>query len=201
MVTLLDGSRTVRYGATVSRNISSNLEVHAEVAQVTDVEKIIIDSDGGVTLDEHDATSVLAGIRYLAQTNTTWIVEYYRNGRGYTEKEIEEFFGFVEAAEDAQLMNVGPGLSEYMLPNPGRDYLYVKASQNEPFGWLYLTPALITILNAGDGSYNLIPEVSYTGVENLELRARLSVLAGADGTEYGEKLNDWKIELRVRYFF
>jgi hypothetical protein len=26
-------------------------------------------------------------------------------------------------------------------------------------------------------------------------------LSGDDGTEYGEKLNDWRAEIRVRYYF
>jgi hypothetical protein len=64
-----------------------------------------------------------------------------------------------------------------------------------------VTPALFSILNLDDGSFNLIPEVSYTGVENLELRSRFSVLCGGDDTEYGDKVNDWKIEFRTRYFF
>ena len=82
-----------------------------------------------------------------------------------------------------------------------KNYLYLKAIQKEPFGWLYVTPALFTIYNLDDRSFNLIPEITYTGMENLELRFRFNYLAGDPGTEYGEKLNDWKTEIRIRYFF
>jgi hypothetical protein len=41
----------------------------------------------------------------------------------------------------------------------------------------------------------------YTGLTNLELRLKGTVLSGARLTEFGEKQNDYQIELRVRYFF
>ena len=201
LMALSAGSRTPRYGLTVSRNITANFEVHGEAALVTDFQKRAVGADGIVTPDKHDALSFLAGVRYLAPTNTTWIFEYYNNGQGYTEKEVEDLFHFIGVADDSQLIAARPDLSGYQLPNFMRNYLYLKASQKEPFGWLYVTPALFTILNLDDGSFNLIPEVSYTGVENLELRSRLSFLSGGNDTEYGDKVNDWKIEFRARYFF
>jgi len=202
LMALSAGSRTPRYGLTVSRNITANFEVHGEAALATDFQKRVVGADGIVTSDIHnDALSFLAGIRYLAPSNTTLICEFYYNGEGYTEKEAEDFFHFIDVADDSQLITARPDLADYQLPNFMRNYFYLKASQKEPFGWLYVTPALFTILNLHDGSFNLIPEVGYTGVENLELRSRLSLLSGVDDTEYGEKVNDWKIEFRARYFF
>ena len=201
LMALSSGSRTVRYGLTVSRNITTNFEVHGEAALITDFQKSVVGADGIVTPDKYDAFGFLAGVRYLAPTNTTLIFEYYHNGNGYTKKEAEDLFRFIGDADDSRLIAARPDLSSYQLPNFMRNYLYLKASQKEPFGWLYVTPVLFSILNLDDGSFNLIPEVSYTGVENLELRSRFSVLFGDDDTEYGDKVNDWKIEFRVRYFF
>ncbi len=201
LMALSAGSRTPRYGLTVSRNITANFEVHGEAALITDFQKRVVGADGIVTPDKHDALSFLAGVRYLAPTNTTWICEYYHNGEGYTKKEAEDLFHFIGVADDSLLITARPDLAGYQLPSFMRNYLYLKASQKEPFGWLYVVPALFTILNLDDGSFNLIPEVSYTGVENLELRSRLSFLFGGTDTEYGEKVNDWKIEFRGRYFF
>jgi ABC-type taurine transport system ATPase subunit len=48
---------------------------------------------------------------------------------------------------------------------------------------------------------NLIPEIAYTGIKILELQSRLNFLIGGDGTEYGDKVNDWKVDFRARYFF
>lgn len=47
----------------------------------------------------------------------------------------------------------------------------------------------------------LIPELLYSPRTNLELRLRGAVFVGGQETEYGEKQNDYRLELRVRYYF
>jgi peptidoglycan/xylan/chitin deacetylase (PgdA/CDA1 family) len=78
----------------------------------------------------------------------------------------------------------------YGAAQPMNDYLYIRASQKEPFDALYWNAGATTIINLHDGSYTLIPEAIYTGITNLELRARLGLLIGGTNTDYG-----------VRYFF
>jgi hypothetical protein len=41
----------------------------------------------------------------------------------------------------------------------------------------------------------------YTPVTNLELRLKAGLLVGTADSEYGEKQNDYRLELRVRYYF
>ncbi len=41
----------------------------------------------------------------------------------------------------------------------------------------------------------------YTGITNLELRLKTFFLVGQGSTEFGEKPNDYRIELRARYYF
>ena len=89
----------------------------------------------------------------------------------------------------------------YGKPNPMRDYLYFRASQKEPFDILYFTPALTSIINLQDGSLIVIPELTYSPITNLDLRFRTSVLIGGKGAEYGEKQNDYRVDLRIRYYF
>jgi len=79
--------------------------------------------------------------------------------------------------------------------------LYLRVTQKEPFDILYFTPAITTIMNLNDKSLSISPELLYAGVKNLELRLKGSVLLGQNGSEYGEKPNDYRIELRVRYHF
>jgi hypothetical protein len=88
----------------------------------------------------------------------------------------------------------------YGRPNPMRDYLYFRASQKEPFDILYFTPALTSIINLQDASLVVIPELTYSPITNLELRFRTPVLIGGKGTEYGEKQNNYRIDLRMRYY-
>lgn len=198
---LSDGSRTARYGIDISRNITSNFEIHGEWALVEDYLKPIIASDGTRSIDLFNAESYLLGLRYLTSTDTTFIVEYYHNGQGYTEDEAGDYYEFIGAATDPELAVLRDTSKPYQRPNYMRNYFYFRAGQKEPFGWLYINPALTSVVNLNDSSYNVIPEVAYTGITNLELRLRLNLLSGNDGTEYGEKQNDWKFETRVRYFF
>jgi len=82
-----------------------------------------------------------------------------------------------------------------------RDYLYFRASWKEPFDILYFTPAVTSIVNLTDQSLSITPELMYSPKTNLELRLRGAFLAGGKNTEYGEKQNDYKVELRIRYHF
>ena len=201
VMALSEASPSASYGLTVSRNLTSSFEIHGEMALITDFQKKVVSPGGTFTTETNDALNYLVGIRYLAPTETTFITEFYRHGEGYTKDQADKYFDFVAAAEDSQFTAVRPDLSGYQQPNFMKNYLYLKASQKEPFGWLYVTPALFTIYNLDDRSFNLIPEITHAGVENLELRLRFNYLAGGHCTEYGEKITAWKIDIRIRYFF
>ncbi|MCK9365327.1 MAG: hypothetical protein M0P74_17205 [Syntrophales bacterium] len=207
---LTGGSRTTRFGADFSRNVTTNWEIHGEIAYLKDFQANLVDSSGKATPLEFDATSYLLGTRYLTARDTTYILEYYRNGMGFSGDEMEDFFGFAQNAYrtyaagggDAALKKAAQLFEgQYGRPNAMRDYLYLRVSQKEPFGLLYVTPALTTILNLNDRSFTLSPEVAYTGITNLELRLKASIIRGSVGSEYGEKPFDFKLELRVGYYF
>ena len=204
------GSRSTRYGVDFSRNITSNLEVHGEFAYIEEFPKRYMDPTGNILSSTHDAASYLLGVRYLSQKETTYILEYYRNGTGFTKGEFQDFYRFVDRAYDSYLatgsdallgraLNLSQG--SYGRPNPMKDYLYLKFSQKDPFDILYYTPALTTIVNLNDSSFSIAPEVAYTGVTNLDLRLKATFLIGGRETEFGEKPNAYRIELRARYYF
>ena len=207
---LNNGSRSRRYGVDFSRNVTSNLEIHGEWARMADISRQIIDARGKVSTLRGAATSYLLGLRYLTARDTTYILEYYRNGTGFAENETAEFFRFNDNAfNQFQATGNDAGLKRaanlarggYGRPNPGRSYLYLRVSQKEPFDILYLTPALTVIANADDRSTSIAPELLYTGITNLELRARIFFLGGGAGTEFGEKQNSRRIELQARFYF
>jgi hypothetical protein len=207
---LAGGSRPDRVGFDFSRNILPNLEIHGESAWIDDFRRMRLAPDGRVSESEIDAWSALLGLRYLSRLDTTYILEYYRNGTGYGRSEAKGFFNFVDRAFDSftETGNAGPiekaatlTQGAYGRPNPMRDYLYFRVSQKEPFDILYLTPAVTTILNLDDRSFSLSPELLYTGITNLELRLKGTVLVGDRFSEFGEKPNDARLELRARYYF
>jgi hypothetical protein len=159
------GSRSARFGFDVSRNFGTQLELHAEWARVT----------------EPESTSWLLGLRYLTERETTWIVEYYRNGVGLTEAQY-------------RARPVGG-------PTVMREYLYLRVSQKEPFDILYFAPSAFTIVNLDDGSFSLVGELAYTGFKDVELRLRAAANRGERLTEFGEKPVDARYELRARWYF
>jgi len=195
------GSRTPRFGFDFSRNLTSALEIHGEWARMRDVEMRSIDAAGKVTTRTSDATSHLIGLRYLTESDTTWIAEYYRNGTGYTESQLTDFHYLVDSGNPAlfaKAKQIGP---LYSRPNVGERYLYLRASQKEPFDIVYFTPSVTLIANLDDKSYSLTPELLYTGITNLDLRLRASWLHGSEYSEFGEKQNERKLELLARFYF
>ena len=207
---LTGGSKTNRYGMDFSRNITSNFEIHGELAFINDYKKRYINSDGTVFSNEYDATSYLLGLRYLTESDTTYIFEFFHDATGFAESEMTDYFSFVDqgydtylASGDDSLLTRASNLAEgsYNRRNPMRDYLYLRASQKEPFDILYFTPSLTGIFNVDDESFSIGPELLYTGIKNLELRLRTTFLVGDSYTEFGEKQNDYRAELRVRYYF
>jgi hypothetical protein len=78
---------------------------------------------------------------------------------------------------------------------------YLRVSQKEPFDILSFTPSLTTIVNLRDPSFSIAPEIAYTGITNLELRLKATFLVGGEGTEFGGKPYDYRLEFRARYYF
>jgi hypothetical protein len=203
-------SRSTRFGFDFSRNITTNLEVHGEWAIINNFKLNTINAQGVGTTHTWNAISYLLGLRYLSPQETTYILEYYHNGTGVTQSQFQDFVTFTNNSY-ATFLSTGndSGLARatqlaegvYGRPNPMRDYLYFRASQKEPFDILYFTPALTSIINLQDGSLVVTPELTYSPMTNLELRFRTPVLIGGKGTEYGAKQNDYRIDLRLRYYF
>lgn len=203
-------SRTTRFGGDFSRNLTTNFEIHGEAVYIPEVERVTLNEGGQRVRRSGSATSYLAGIRYLTEFDLTSIIEYYHNGLGYTEDEMSRFYQRVATGETQWTLTGNDSLLQQMLqlsaqgysrPNPGRDYLYARFSLKEPFDILYFTPAVTTILNLDDQSFSVTPELTYTGITNWELQLRFSLLNGDQSTEFGEKQNSNKLELRIRYFF
>jgi hypothetical protein len=191
-----EGSRSARYGFDLSRNFGTNVELHAEWARISDFEQPVLDAGGSlVRAPPRDATSYLLGLRYLTERETTWIVEYYRNGAGYSEEQARLFYDALPPVSRSAAQ------AGYARPNPMRRYLYVRASQKEPFDILYFTPSAFTIVNLDDGSYSLVGELLYTGFGDFELRLRAAFNRGERLSEYGEKPVDERLELRLRWHF
>jgi hypothetical protein len=207
---LSGGSRPGRLGVDFSRNLRSNLELHGEWTRIAHAAIPVLGPSSTLVEREQAATNVLVGFRYLTESNTTFITDYFRNGTGYASEEIEAYFELVERAYDSftmtgdnRLLTLARRASEagYGRMNPMRNYVYGRVSQPDALGVLYFTLGASAIVNVDDGSCSLLPELQYKPVENLELRGLANIQRGGSRTEFGEKQADVRLELRVRYYF
>lgn len=207
---LTGGSKPTSYGLDFSRNISTNLEVHGEFSLINNFTKMTVDSNGRVTPNTYPAVNALLGLRYLSAQETTYILEVYRSGQGYSSREMTDFFSFIDQGYNQYIqtgntsqLNRAANLLQgaYGRMTPETQYLYFRVSQKELFDILYFTPAATIIANLEDNSFSLTPEFLYTGITNLELRLRTGFVSGSRGTEFGDKPNDYRVDFRIRYYF
>ena len=203
------GSRAARFGMDFAANLASNFEVHGEWARAGRTQQPIVDGAGRVAESTLHPTSWLLGLRYLTERDTTYIAEYYRNGTGFSAEQLRQFAAFADLAASQSRQGVpGPlqrtvptALAVYGRPNPGTDYLYFRAQQKDALGIVYFQPAITAMLNVRDHSWQMTPELLYTGFDNWELRLRAYLLRGAGGTDFAEKQNARKLEFYARYYF
>jgi len=201
------GARPAAFGLDFSRNIGSNLELHGEWARQRNVTRSTVSTTGVVSSSTRDTTSWLLGLRYLTSSEVTWIADWIHNGLGYSDSELGDYYRFLNLAlaPGAPAEWVGKAVSlarsGYLRANPGLDYVYLKASVSEPLGWVYGAASVTWMANAQDRSWQLTPELSYTGFNGWDLRGRLSWLQGAQWSEFGEKATARKLELTARYSF
>lgn len=197
------GSRGTRVGIDFSRNLGSQMEVHGEWARVADAPRVVL---AGGTLQSEIRTydSALIGLRYLTEHDTTVIFEVYRNGAGYSPEELAQFYDLARtSAGSPALASLASraAVQGYNRPSPAQRYAYLRLSQKEPFDILDFAPSVAVIANTGDHSWSLIPELLYTGIQNVEIRARAALNRGDAGSEYGERAVRSRIELRARLHF
>lgn len=209
VIALAGSAAAPRFGVDLSRNLTPAIEVHAEVAQVGDAIDRTLGTDGRPANRPAPATNLLAGVRFVLPTNTTFIVEHHHSEAGVPPDAFERFIDGVAdawtqwtATGDARGLTALSAVSQpYLRPTGMRDYLFVRASQPELFGNVYLSAALTAIVNERDGSFSLTQESLYKATTDLELRSQLGWIAGRRGTDFGERQADLRWEIRARYYF
>lgn len=205
-----NGSRPPRFGFDFSRNVGTNAEVHGEWARLSDAQKQVVDAAGHVSQEQESVASYLIGMRYLTEGQTTYIAEYYHNGPGFSDQEAASFYRFADnaVAQFHATGNTPPlvraqslGQGAYASANPMRNYFYFRASQQDALGIVYFTPAITLMANLNDKSFSLTPELFYTGIRNVELRARVYWLNGGRASDFGAKQNSTRLEFYARFYF
>ena len=198
---LSEGSRPRQIGADFSTNLSTNFEIHCEWSHITDFKQAVLNA-GTLQQQAKSINSYLLGLRYLTENDTTFIIEYYHNGKGYTQQQMTDFYNMANSVNAATLEQINTiAKSNYAQPSAMQNYLYLRIFNKDAFDILYFTPGLVLINNLDDKSFSLTPEITYSGVNNMEFRFRATLLNGDENSEFGEKSNESKYEIRFRYFF
>lgn len=202
-----EGTRPQRVGLDFSRNLGTQWEVHGEWARAIGTTRRVLQPGGNLASVRGNVDSALLGARYITENEVTWVAELYRNGAGYDAAELARYYSALQAAHGpsgtpaAQAQAASLASSGYGRANPGRRYAYLRVSTRDPFDWLYFNPALTAIANLDDHSWQLTPELLYTGWQNVELRARAVLLHGDALDEFGAKAASRRLELSLRLYF
>jgi len=194
-----------RFGIDFSKNILENFEIHGEYSYNKSVRHYSIDN----TLLKSEllnTSSYLIGLRYLGETNTTIIAEYYHNGAGLTKEEYVSYNlfltdSYISDNSDIKKQALSYAQSYFRNNVIMQDYFYLKIIQPEPFYWLYFTPSFFTIYNLNDNSFHVSILLSYKPVTNIEFLLWPSILTGSDKTEFGSRQVKQKSELWMRVYF
>lgn len=193
------------FGVSFATNLATNIEVHGDFAYRNQTLQTKITQASTLSSTTESTFQSLLGIRYLTESDLTWIVEWLHNPQGYSTTEMQSYFELAHSNPITELANYQLAQqakqTSYGLSNPGQNYFYLRTSQKDFADVVYLSAALTAISNLEDNSYLLTPELIYTGYKNSELRLRASTFQGAKNSEFGEKLNDSKLEARIRIFF
>ena len=193
------------FGIDFSRNVKENLEIHGETYIFANQPKYTIANN---TLNNQliSGNSYLLGFRFLSSQNTTFIGEYYHNENGLTKDEYLSYVSFINTqvnsgSSEAVRQALQYSQTYFNSTNLKKDYFYFKITQPEPFNLLYFNPSLYFIFNLNDGSFIASAPLSFERFENVEFLMQPTLIVGSNGTEYGDKQFQSKIEACVKFYF
>jgi hypothetical protein len=200
-----DNRSQIKAGLDFSRNIVPSWEVHGEWAWNREHRTGIIET-GPVCRDSilRNTHDIVLGTRWLAPSNTTFILDYFHLGNGHSPGEMDAYYSAMKEATSGIVSSrtaVQKAMTYYTGQFVMTDYLYCKASHPEPFTMVYFTPSVYTLVNINDRSLLSGVELSYTRFNHATFIARYMTFIGKNNTEYGEKMVRHRIEARTEFAF
>jgi len=206
---LKGASRPDRYGFGFSRNLDSNLEIYGDFCMIPEYEKFFLDNLGTKPLPStvYAAFGNLVGFSYNRGEDSRYIVEYYRNKAGYTPEEMKNYYAYLHEMNDpnqedgdrTDIRNITEDY--YNKPDLMQEYVFAKIIKNEPLEIQHLTFSVAGIMNLQDKSYSISPEFYYKSRPNLHIKLKATINEGKPLSEFGERVNDSKVEISLTYFF
>jgi hypothetical protein len=201
-----DNRHNVKTGLDFSRNIFPDWEIHSEWTFIKNSKITLFSDESTMVTQSHPVNNLVAGTRYLAPFNTTFIFEYLHVGSGYTRDEMDGYWNAINYAASSS----NPRIAQSVLHADSKfinsqflstDYLFFKASHPDPFNFVYFTPSIYSIVNILDHSAMAGLEMIYSRSRNLLFTGRFIALLGRNESEYGSKPAQHRIELRAKWSF
>lgn len=134
--------------------------------------------------ESHDFYELVVGVDYTFKSQTYVMCEYYRNTLAKSDSEeydLNDWMRFFAAEQKAV----------------ARDQVYLFA-QHPVTELLYL--GMQTLYSISDNSAALVPTLSYSLSDNVEIFAYLNINLGKEGTAYARKMGDGGL-IRLRAYF
>lgn len=174
-----------QWGFDFATNLSVNFEIHGEYVSSN--------------YEEFDRNEALLGLRYLTDTDVTWISEIYFDSEGFTAAESEMLYENIENSPEIKKQSYLSQIQQRKTIN--QNYGYIKVSVKEPFNWLYFTPSLSWLGNLDDQSSNISTQMSFTPSDNWIMLLTWQHMAGGQYTQYGENVVQDKLALITSFSF
>jgi hypothetical protein len=193
-----------KIGVDFSRNIVSSWEVHGEWAWNREYAKKAISKSAVVDKIRRNSHEFVIGTRWLAPSNTTFILDYMHAGKGHSQDEMETFYGALQEAAPGNVparKTMQEATAYFFGQFVMTDYLYCKVSHPEPFTVVYFTPSIYSLANIIDHSLLAGMELSYARFNHATFLARYIAFIGKNRSEYGEKAARHRLEARVNFAF
>ncbi|MBO1926419.1 hypothetical protein J3998_02435 [Thiomicrorhabdus sp. 6S2-11] len=185
------------FGFSFASNLSSNLEIHGDFAYLKNADSWQWNSNQ-LSPQTQNLWQQVIGLRYLDQHDITWILEWLHQPQALASSDLHEFN---QQILESTIPQTQFAKTIFNQPTALQNQFYLKASQKDWLGIVYLNASLSLLFNPSDKSFALTPEWIYQPAKNHELRLRTSWLQGQQFTQYGEKLADYKLDIRWRYYY
>jgi hypothetical protein len=197
--------KPIKAGADLAVNILENLELHGEFAYSWQgLKESFVDNT--FETEETDDYSFLVGSNLLTPWDMSITAEYYYNRFGLSRDEYLDFMNLIQErieTENPNLINTTKRDYLAKLNSTGlmQKYLYFRVLQPEPFNLVYFNPALSLLWNIDDNSLFFSLPLSWKPVNNFEIVLQPNLMWGRENTEFGERSQSFRVDLKMSFHY
>jgi hypothetical protein len=189
-------------GISLARVFGKSLELHGEAAYISDTVRYLPRADGLMPVRRPHA-EILMGGQYTLPGNVNVVGEIYHAGQGLSDREWNDFGGFVASARES-LAGGNPlpfmlASAQFMPLQTSKNYTFLRVLWPIRLNRLELETILISSLR--DGSSLIRPGITRRIGTNWSVYCIFSQFLGGAGTEFGDIQIGRSADIGIRYHF